>query len=173
MIVVLLACRTQKIDVDSSLDSSNIPDSAEVVEPSSTSTTEDIDSDGFSSDVDCDDWDPAIHPQAEEIFDHVDNNCDGIIDFDGQFSGALTMNATAIYEGDPYSFVQSCAGSLSRERGASEITISCDVDLSQDKADILLGESITLTKATGAIMVMIGVTIPHLTVLWKGKFNIV
>ena len=40
-------------------------------------------------------------------------------------------------------------------------------------AAIFLGESITLTKATGAIMVMIGVTIPHLTVLWKGKFNIV
>ena len=40
-------------------------------------------------------------------------------------------------------------------------------------AAIFLGESITLTKATGAIMVMIGVTIPQLTVLWKGKFNIV
>ena len=40
-------------------------------------------------------------------------------------------------------------------------------------AAIFLGESITLTKATGAIMVMIGVTIPQLTGLWKGKFNIV
>ena len=40
-------------------------------------------------------------------------------------------------------------------------------------AAIFLGESITLTKATGAIMVMIGVTIPQLTVLWNGKFNIV
>jgi len=40
-------------------------------------------------------------------------------------------------------------------------------------AEIFLGESITLTKATGAIMVMIGVTIPHLIVLWRRKFNIV
>ena len=40
-------------------------------------------------------------------------------------------------------------------------------------AAIFLGESITLTKATGAIMVMIGVTIPHLIVLWRRKFNIV
>ena len=40
-------------------------------------------------------------------------------------------------------------------------------------AEIFLGESITLTKATGAIMVMIGVTIPHLIVLWKRIFNIV
>ena len=40
-------------------------------------------------------------------------------------------------------------------------------------AAIFLGESITLIKATGAIMVMIGVTIPHLKVLWRGKFDIV
>ena len=40
-------------------------------------------------------------------------------------------------------------------------------------AAIFLGESITLTKATGALMVMIGVTIPHLIVLWRRKFNIV
>ena len=40
-------------------------------------------------------------------------------------------------------------------------------------AAIFLGESITLTKSAGAIMVMIGVVIPHLIVLWKRKFNIV
>ena len=40
-------------------------------------------------------------------------------------------------------------------------------------AAIFLGESITLTKSAGAIMVMIGVAIPHLIVLWKRKFNIV
>ena len=40
-------------------------------------------------------------------------------------------------------------------------------------AAIFLGESITLTKATGAILVMIGVVIPHLVVLWRRKFNIV
>ncbi len=38
-------------------------------------------------------------------------------------------------------------------------------------AVIFLGESITLTKSAGAIMVMIGVVIPHLIVLWKRKFN--
>ena len=40
-------------------------------------------------------------------------------------------------------------------------------------AAIFLGESINLTKSAGAIMVMIGVVIPHLIVLWKRKFNIV
>ena len=39
-------------------------------------------------------------------------------------------------------------------------------------ATIFLGESITLTKAAGAILVMIGVGLPHLIVLWKRRFNI-
>ena len=40
-------------------------------------------------------------------------------------------------------------------------------------AAFFLGESITLTKSAGAIMVMVGVVIPHLIVLWKRKSNIV
>jgi len=40
----------------------------------------DSDNDGFLSDVDCDDSDPAINPDADELFDGIDNNCDGNID---------------------------------------------------------------------------------------------
>src|SRR3989344_1861650 len=35
----------------------------------------DLDSDGFASDVDCDDYNPLINPQAEELDDNIDNNC--------------------------------------------------------------------------------------------------
>jgi len=42
--------------------------------------TFDADEDGFFSDVDCDDADPAIRPYAEEVCDGLDNNCDGQID---------------------------------------------------------------------------------------------
>jgi hypothetical protein len=40
----------------------------------------DADADGYFSDEDCDDTDPAIHPRADEVCDEVDNDCDGRVD---------------------------------------------------------------------------------------------
>lgn len=38
----------------------------------------DFDGDGYYDDVDCDDEDPTVHPDAEETPDDgVDSNCDG------------------------------------------------------------------------------------------------
>ena len=42
----------------------------------------DADSDGFLSDVDCNDDDASINPGANEICDGVDNDCDELIDND-------------------------------------------------------------------------------------------
>ena len=43
----------------------------------------DGDSDGFGVSVDCDDTDPAINPDADEVCDDgIDNDCDGDIDAD-------------------------------------------------------------------------------------------
>lgn len=40
----------------------------------------DCDNDGFNSSVDCNDFNEKINPDAEEICDNIDNNCNGEID---------------------------------------------------------------------------------------------
>ncbi len=40
----------------------------------------DADRDGFAAGVDCDDQDPAIHPEAEELCNNLDDNCNELVD---------------------------------------------------------------------------------------------
>jgi len=52
----------------------------------------DNDADGFTTDIDCNDADPTINPDATEICDGVDNNCDAQVDegFDLDGDGVTT-----------------------------------------------------------------------------------
>jgi len=60
----------------------------------------DRDKDGYNSDVDCNDNNPAIHPGAKEICgDGIDNNCNGQIDEGCGFS-------TEDHDGDGYTEAQ-------------------------------------------------------------------
>ena len=71
----------------------------------------DVDGDGYSSDVDCNDDDASVFPSAQEICDGVDNDCDALIDSDDD-----SLEADAWYaDGDADGF------------GAGDPTLSCDM----------------------------------------------
>ena len=73
----------------------------------------DADGDGADSSLDCDDDDPSAYPDAEEICDGIDNNCDGTVDEgvtetvytdgDGDGYGDLSGTVTACTQPDGYS----------------------------------------------------------------------
>ena len=86
------------------------PSSDEIeVDPSGESTTDsgtpidpnDVDGDGYSLEVDCDDQNPNIHPDAEEICDSIDNNCDGFVDPE-ELCGPATIVVLDGYDGTIY-----------------------------------------------------------------------
>jgi len=71
---------------------------------------EDIDQDGFTSDVDCDDNNPDVFPGAEEICDGLDNDCNGQVDeFQTFLSWWIDSDGDGFGEGPMESRIVDCA----------------------------------------------------------------
>ena len=68
----------------------------------------DEDWDGFSRATDCNDTDPLIHPDADEVCDGIDNDCNGDVDDSPADVGAFYFDADGDGAGDPAVSVSSC-----------------------------------------------------------------
>ena len=87
--------------------------------------SEDADGDGFTADEDCDDADAAIHPNARETCDGVDNDCDGLFD-DEDVDVFGTHAWYADSDGDGYGGEQFELEACERPDGYVENHSDCD-----------------------------------------------
>ncbi len=72
------------------------------------STTLDRDNDGFAEIDDCNDLDATIHPDAFELCDGIDNNCNGQLDEDAFDASPWFVDADGDNFGTDGDFVYSC-----------------------------------------------------------------
>jgi hypothetical protein len=153
----VLGCRSPVPEVDPTGDSAppeypqadTGPDTAS--ETGEQNLPEDRDSDGYTEDVDCDDTDPRISPAAAETWNDQDDDCDGLTDADGLWTGTIAMAASAIYEGADRNFSLSCPFEGSRSAGTLHFAITCTPDANDALAQLLLGATLVVSEADARV----------------------
>ena len=86
---------------------------------------EDADGDGFISEADggddCDDGDPGIHPDADEVCNELDDNCDGEVD-----EGVDLLEFLPDVDGDGYGASEGAVLACEAPAGTVELEGDCD-----------------------------------------------
>lgn len=98
----------------------------------------DADGDGFYNDVDCDDENALIHPEAQELCNDRDDNCNGQTDENPADGSPFYIDADGDGYGDSESVVYSC----SQPEGYIANSGDCDdssAQLSPDRAEVCDG----------------------------------
>ena len=70
-------------------------------DPAATDVLADADGDGVLEDVDCDDLDADSYPEADELCDGEDNDCDGVVDNDAEALYTFYADGDGDGYGDP------------------------------------------------------------------------
>ena len=83
----------------------------------------DVDMDGFDAGIDCDDGDAGINPDAVEVCDGVDNNCDGTVD-EADGAGANTWYRDG--DGDGYGDATATSTACNMPTGTVANADDCD-----------------------------------------------
>ncbi len=85
----------------------------------------DADGDGFTSDVDCDDGDPDVNPDAQEVCNGVDDDCDDQTDIeDPDVIGTSTWPVDS--DGDGYGDATLTADGCEQPPGTADNTDDCN-----------------------------------------------
>ena len=92
LMLTLLSCRTDPVKFDAGI--------------TDTALLRDADGDGYYNDEDCDDTNPMVTPDAIEICDGFDNNCDGQIDEGVLDTFYLDLDGDGF--GDPELQIEAC-----------------------------------------------------------------
>ena len=100
VLIALSACRSDP----------EKPDTDTVDNPDDTGpSVVDADGDGYTTDTDCDDDDASVHPDADELCDGIDNDCDDVVDEDAIDATTWYMDADGDGWGDPNASIAACA----------------------------------------------------------------